>query len=1634
MRESWSKHTFQVRLSRNPGTGCLLPSCDGADFVRLAECLSLGSISEDLLSDEEVEEKFGGSRKRKKGRRKAASVPRARPTKRIKLDVPSAAREAHEESAVPIIRHTFEIDFAVDDQMPPAPQQPVSPFRDFLNVIAGKCDEQTEEQDEVILDLGILYPHAHGRTVHLCKNDPLESRRLNSLPLSSLVVLPSLIGDVKDADHDFNIPALRDILASAYRMQQNKRARLSGPLYIVVPKRSLLNKESRSLPISFRIEITVSLLETGIFEPLSTYRKKDVELEEAQRRVLTYAFGVGRPILGDYNGATDMPFFLSCLHPAPALLSDEAYEAAQPKELLPKLLPFQRRSVNWLLSREGRHITSEGHIKDLSASSQSPFFWEEVCPGDRKKWYFNRITGRLLNEEPSSDNFFGGILAEEPGLGKTLETISLVLLNPGISRNPSISRWDPVGVINVKEVRTNLIVTPASLAQQWVDELKLHAPSLKVFVYEGWTKVPVPITVQEAKDKILREARDRRQAKIKVHPEDDDLDDDDDVGELDLTADEKKELEKASNQKTWCDFIQEYDICITTYNNLQHDLGVARAPLQRPRREVAKYVEIYRDRSPLVMVEWNRVIMDEVQMVGGGKTEEMVSLIPRLSSYAVSGTPARASVDDLIHVIKFLRIGAVIESPKVWPRLQKPGFAMYFKDLFERIAVRTMKVKVQDELTIPQQKRFVVPIELGKVEKHVYDENLERALNELGLDSEGVAASSGWQLDVNLLRHWMRRLRGICTHPQVGKLSKQNDRLAKANNALKSIGEVLEDMKEQNWRKLMDEKKSRIQNLVKRAELTQHSGSPQRHRQALEILLDARRYMDAVCAEITDVIADHDAKGDLLKQANKQAGDDASSGEAGDKSSKNREHSVAPSEDPTEDDLPKTPAGVEHRHKRNALQARLREAHIVLHQIFFRLGDVYHVLGDSYKVKEAESYDMAEKLRKRLLKTTEQAANRSISQIRLVAEKTTIAEEDMKIHHCGKGGEKSEDLLREADGIIDILNEQMELLVQWRARIVKLLTESLSASEGDDADGEEYARTLETQGEAETFLQAYSALLADRRETLVAERTALAAHDARERKIRHTVAAQRAQQAAQVVENGGGLEKDELGPEHEVLHKELSNARKAVREGQTGRAIKSIFVDLQGVAASYVTENDPEKVIAKRWINKLKSLIKEQTTLHEKLEADMAPFRKAFNDRVQYFRQLQELSDTVRDVEWEGSVDDAINKSHEDEERIEREIIKQQARRRYLKNLAENGDQDEEDRTCILCRCEFVRGFMTQCAHVYCEGCLKAWSSRQEGKACPVCRVIINPEQLQRITLKGKQEEVTVQSPAPKRRSAGDAPKSRRVIEYNTIDSGVFEELKKIDCFGSYGTKIETLVRHLLYLDDVDPGCKSIVFSAWADSLYILERALTENGIACLRIDQKKGNQNAAKLFKTDHRIRVLLLHGERENAGLNVTCASRVFLTESVVQHSFELQAIARIDRLGQTRPTEVYCYYAEDTVERNILDLAAKRGLSLYTKDHATGTVQVTSFEMDQNDKIDSPVRNNRRQKAGQKGDFIFKADDMLAILFPHLFEDVEYLLPEEMNVDVDGVGMVNDGDFDVDGVGDVNEQPIAGPSRLG
>lgn len=167
-----------------------------------------------------------------------------------------------------------------------------------------------------------------------------------------------------------------------------------------------------------------------------------------------------------------------------------------------------------------------------------------------------------------------------------------------------------------------------------------------------------------------------------------------------------------------------------------------------------------------------------------------------------------------------------------------------------------------------------------------------------------------------------------------------------------------------------------------------------------------------------------------------------------------------------------------------------------------------------------------------------------------------------------------------------MLNEQSALLWQWRTKIVELLTGKLNSS-GEQADGEEYARTLDTQGEAEAYMQAYAALLADRRETIAAERTLLAAHEGKEKKTRKTNVAARAK--FQMRENLEIPDDVEVEPQHEVLYGQLLEQRKELQLSE--RALKSVMVDLATVAARIPKENDPEKVIARDGAASLRALI-----------------------------------------------------------------------------------------------------------------------------------------------------------------------------------------------------------------------------------------------------------------------------------------------------------------------------------------------------------------------------------------------------------------------------------------------------------
>jgi E3 ubiquitin-protein ligase SHPRH len=71
----------------------------------------------------------------------------------------------------------------------------------------------------------------------------------------------------------------------------------------------------------------------------------------------------------------------------------------------------------------------------------------------------------------------------------------------------------------------------------------------------------------------------------------------------------------------------------------------------------------------------------------------------------------------------------------------------------------------------------------------------------------------------------------------------------------------------------------------------------------------------------------------------------------------------------------------------------------------------------------------------------------------------------------------------------------------------------------------------------------------------------------------------------------------------------------------------------------------------------------------------------------------------VAEVTWESGLSEAIQAAKAEQYELEAKINTSRARQRYLDHLSKNKEEgtiDEDDETCILCQCEFNRGFMTQ--------------------------------------------------------------------------------------------------------------------------------------------------------------------------------------------------------------------------------------------------------------------------------------------------------------------------------------------------
>jgi len=307
------------------------------------------------------------------------------------------------------------------------------------------------------------------KTLILCSQSSVISDRGD-------ITLPAIVKKYQtdDSSLDVNLPGFKDELLHLYLDRGPRRQGLGDrhPLDPIGAAHLLGAHHGVDLTFSVRLWPTVDPdhspehalplkisidMEGSLLFPEITHAPKHTggrNHGNAWNALIKYLFPPRSADFSNYRGETDITFLYSILEPAPSLPSSISPTDIQRKELLPSLLPFQRRSVMWMLQREGKILDERGQVVPF-VPDYLPLFWEDVELGEQRM-YLNRVKDILSLEPPPPDvEHPGGSLNEAPGLGKTVECMALILLNPDIRRNPSVKRWDANAKVHVREVHVS---------------------------------------------------------------------------------------------------------------------------------------------------------------------------------------------------------------------------------------------------------------------------------------------------------------------------------------------------------------------------------------------------------------------------------------------------------------------------------------------------------------------------------------------------------------------------------------------------------------------------------------------------------------------------------------------------------------------------------------------------------------------------------------------------------------------------------------------------------------------------------------------------------------------------------------------------------------------------------------------------------------------------------------------------------------------------------------------------------------------------------------------------------------------------------------------------------------------------
>ncbi|PVI00299.1 hypothetical protein DM02DRAFT_628707, partial [Periconia macrospinosa] len=269
----------------------------------------------------------------------------------------------------------------------------------------------------------------------------------------------------------------------------------------------------------------------------------------------------------------------------------------------------------------------------------------------------------------------------------------------------------------------------------------------------------------------------------------------------------------------------------------------------------------------------------------------------------------------------------------------------------------------------------------------------------------------------------------------------------------------------------------------------------------------------------------------------------------------------------------------------------------------------------------------------------------------------------------------------------------------------------------------------------------------------------------------------------------------------------------------------------------------------------------------------------------------------------------------------------------------------------------------------YCKDCIQQWW--HEHRTCPLCKQKLHVRDFKNISFKPSEVTAQEETQGTASSSSPSSPSSATSSIYSDISDTTMREIKMIDLGGSYGSKIDMIARHLLWIRNNDPGAKTIIFSQFGDFLGVLRNACEKWKIGTSSIHDKNGIEQ----FKQNPAKECFLLDAKSDSSGLNLVNATYVMLCEPLINPAIELQAIARVHRIGQQRNTTIFMYLVSNTVEEAIYDISVARRMEHMSRNissptgsgSASPTLQETMIDKANSAEMEATPLKQLLRKAG-------------------------------------------------------------------